>query len=265
VASRAEDKAPLSVAIITRDEAKRLPDCLKSVSFADEIVVVDSGSTDRTVEIAQEYGCRIFTEEWKGFGPQKTSAIEKCTHDWVLLLDADERLAPGSSFIVQAALAEGKAASAYSFMRKSHIGTHWIRYSDWWPDRVTRLIDRRKCRIRNITHEKVEAAGETFQLDAVIEHYPFGNYTQMIQKMDIYSTCLAREMHVGGKITSPFAPVSHGLWMFLRTFVIKRGFLDGFDGLVIALLNAAGSFFKYAKLYELQALGRNRADKNSRP
>ncbi|MCL0071477.1 glycosyltransferase family 2 protein [Thermodesulfovibrionales bacterium] len=139
-------KVPLSIAVITKNEEERLPDCLRSVSFADEIVVVDSKSTDKTVEIAKEFGCRVFVEDWKGYSSQKNSAIDKCKHDWVLVIDADESIPEETkNEIVRIINATANSADAYSFPRKNFFHGKWIRHSGWWPDRVVRLFKMRSC------------------------------------------------------------------------------------------------------------------------
>ena len=248
-----EGKVEISVAVITKNEEGRLPACLKSVSFADEIVVLDSGSTDRTVEIAREAGARVFIEQWRGYGPQKQSAVDKCKHDYVLLIDADERLTDDAVDAIRDIMA-GRRAEAYSFRRKSFIGDRWIRHCDWWPDRITRLFDRGKCRLEGMVHEHVKVEGRTVALDAVIEHYSFRDYAAMLEKLNIYSDYTSSELFSRGKRVSVLSPAVHGAWMFFRTYIIKRGFMDGFDGLVVSLLTACGTFFKYAKCLEKRRL-----------
>lgn len=241
----------LSVAIITKNEEARLPDCLKSVSFADDIVIVDSGSTDRTLEIARDFGCRVFVEGWKGYGPQKNSAIEKCRHRWVFLLDADERLPdPTKEEILR--ILQKPEADAYSFRRKNFLHARWIKHSGYWPDRHIRIVDRTKGAFKSAIHERWATDGRVQDLDAYIEHYAFSNYSDMLKTLNEYSTVIAREMYKSGKRANPLTPVYHGIGMFLKIYIIERGFLDGMDGLVTALTKAGGSFFKYAKLLEFQ-------------
>jgi glycosyltransferase involved in cell wall biosynthesis len=251
------DKIRLSVAIIAKDEEPRLPGCLESVSFSDDIVVVvDSGSKDGTAGIANKFGCKVYIEDWKGFGPQKQSAIDKTLNNWVLILDADERVPPETKEAIISAL-ENPTAGAYSFRRKNHLHGRWIKHSDWWPDRQIRLVDKSKGCFRTITHERWVTSGEIENLDAHIEHFSFRDYSEMNIVLDEYSTASAQEMFEKGKRANPLTPVYHGLWAFLKTYFIKRGFLDGMDGLVISLNKGAGAFFKYAKLLELQ----NRKDR----
>jgi glycosyltransferase involved in cell wall biosynthesis len=247
-------EAALSVAIITKNEEARLPACLESVSFADDIVVVDSGSTDRTVEIAKGFGCRVYVEEWKGYGPQKQSAVDKCKHEWVLIIDADERIPLETKRAIKEVLAS-PLADAYSFPRRNYLHSRWIRHSGWWPDRVVRLVRKNKGRFHGLTHEKWVTTGRVNDtLNTPIEHFSFSTYSHMLRTLDNYSTAISRELFEKGKRTNMFAPIYHGIGMFLKVYLLKRGFFDGLDGLVIALTSAGGSFFKYAKLLELQRM-----------
>ena len=245
------DRALLSVAIITKNEEERLPACLASVSFADDIVVVDSGSTDTTVQIAKEFGCRVFVEEWKGFGPQKNSAVDKCRHEWVLLLDADERATEAAREAIVKTL-RGPAAAAYRLNMKHYFHGKWIRHSGYWPDPHIKLVNRNRGRFHGAIHEKWVTEGPVQGLDASLEHYGFSNYADMLRTLDEYSTIISREMFAAGRRANVLTPLSHGLGMFLKIYFLERGLLDGMDGLVIALTKAGGSFFKYAKLLELR-------------
>ncbi len=245
------EKLSLSVAIITKNEETRLPGCLKSISLADDIVVVDSGSTDRTVETAKEFGCRVFVEDWKGYGPQKNSAIEKCKHEWVLLLDADERLAPGTREIIGGVLGNPQA-DAYAVKRKNYLHGRWLKHSGYWPDRQVRLVNRDRGSFLGTIHEKWTTNGPIEKLDACIEHYAFSGYSDMLKTLDEYSTVIAGELYASGRRANVLSAPCHGIGMFLKIYFLELGLLDGMDGLVTALLKAGGSFFKYAKLLELQ-------------
>jgi glycosyltransferase involved in cell wall biosynthesis len=246
------ERIPLSVAIITKDEEKNLPDCLKSVSFADDIVIVDSGSTDRTVEIAKEFGCRVFIEDWKGNGPQKNSAVDKCRYDWVFSIDADERIPEETKKDILKVL-ENPSADAYSFPRKNYLRDRWIKHSDWWPDRVIRLVRKDKGRFNAKIHDKWATYGTlNNMLQNPVVHNCFSNYSEMLRSLDYYSTATAKELLYEGKKAIILAPFYHGISMFFKTYFLKMGFLDGMDGFVIAVTKAGGSFFKYAKLLELQ-------------
>jgi glycosyltransferase involved in cell wall biosynthesis len=226
------EKVPLSVAIITKNEEGNLPDCLRSVSFADDIVVVvDSSSTDRTVEIAESFGCHVFIEDWKGDGPQKNSAIAKCKHEWVLVLDADERIPDETQKVIMSIVNDPSSADAYNFPRKNYFHRRWIRYCGWWPDRIIRFVKRSKGSFQAITHGKWATSGAF---------------------METRSTDMARELFDAGKRANVFTPFLHGITMFLKIYIIKLGFLEGFDGFIISITRAGGSFFKYAKLLEIQ-------------
>ncbi|MBI4823605.1 MAG: glycosyltransferase family 2 protein [Nitrospirae bacterium] len=246
-----ESKSPLSVAIITKNEEEMLPDCLNSVSFADDVVVVDSGSTDNTVEIAQDFGARTFIEEWKGYGPQKNSAVSKCKHDWVLIIDADERI-PSETKEVILKILTNPFSDAYSFPRKNFFHGKWIKHCDWWPDETVRLVRKNLGRFKNITHEKWVTEGKVAKLNTPIEHYSFRRYSDMLRVLENRTTAMAEELFKEGKRVNPLTPFIDGIFMFLKIYILKLGFLDGFDGFVIALSRAVGVFFKYAKLLELQ-------------
>ncbi|MFH1489346.1 MAG: glycosyltransferase family 2 protein [Pseudomonadota bacterium] len=247
---------PISVAVITKNEEDRLPDCLKSVAFADEILVVDSGSEDRTREVAEAFGARVLIEPWRGFSGQKQFAAEKCRHDRVLILDADERIPPETAEVIRKEMeCRGPGIAGYSFRRMNYFRGRWIRHCGWWPDRILRLVDRRKGHFDGrAVHEKWVADGEVKDLDAVIGHISFRNISELVKKMEDYSNIAARDLLVKKGRATSWTPVSHGLWMFFKTFFLERGLLDGFDGFVISVMNAGGSFLKYAKFLELRKM-----------
>jgi glycosyltransferase involved in cell wall biosynthesis len=246
-----EGKVPLSVAIITKNEEEMLPSCLKSVSFADEIVVVDSGSTDRTIEVAKEYGCRVFVEQWKGFGLQKLSAIEKCTHDWILVLDADERIPDETRAEVTRVIEEPKA-QAYSFPRKNHFRGKLIRHGTWGADEVVRLFRKGGATISGrLVHEAIEA-DSTAKIAAPIYHYPDTSASGVRRKMDAYSSAGAEQLFSEGKRSSICKAVSSGLAAFLKCYFLKLGMLDGKAGFIIAVNDGIYAYYKYSRLLELQ-------------
>jgi glycosyltransferase involved in cell wall biosynthesis len=244
-------RIPISVIIVTKNEEKRLSACLKSISFAKDIVVIDSGSEDKTIEMAKSFGCRVFIEQWKGYGLQKQSALQKTIYKWVLSLDADERIPPKTAQAIIQTMQEPNA-QAYSFPRKNFLHGKWIKHSGWWPDRVVRLFDKTYGEFKEKVHESWVTKGKIVHLNSQIEHYSFKDYCQMIKKLDEYSTITSKELFNRGIKTNPLDPLIHGWWMFIKTYFLKLGILDGFDGFIISLLNAGGSFFKYAKLLELQ-------------
>jgi len=242
----------LSAAIITKNEEKNITDCLKSIAFADEIVVIDSGSTDKTVEIARDFGCRVFVEEWKGDGPQKNSAIDKCSHEWVLIVDADERVPWETKDEIRRLIDKSDSADAYSFPRKNYFHGRWIKHCGWWPDRIIRLVKKSKGRYKSITHGIWSANGAPAKTHVPIEHYSFSCYSDMLKIMEDRSSDMAKELFEAGKSVYISTPFFHGISMFVKIFLLKLGFLDGLDGFVIAATRAGGSFLKYAKLLELQ-------------
>jgi glycosyltransferase involved in cell wall biosynthesis len=254
--SPAKEKSPLSVAIIAKDEAINLPACLESVRFAEQIVVVDSGSTDSTAEIARSFGCQVFNEPWRGFAAQKQFAIDRCTRPWVLLLDADERVPPATESAIRAIVAsEPGEAVGYSFPRKNFFQGRWIRHL-WGKDRVVRLFRSGTGRMTEArVHEAVEVNGAVKALDVPLEHYTESNLSRLLQKMDHYTTLGAQEAFDQGKRASVWTAVFLSFFAFLQSYVLKRGFLDGSQGLTLSVSESVSKFLKYAKLSEL---GRNR-------
>ena len=244
---------PISIAIITKDEEERLPVCLGSLGFADQVLVVDSGSTDGTVRVAESFGARVLVEDWKGFSAQKQFAVDHCLHEWVLILDADEMVPEETARDIRRILTvEDPTISAYSFRRKNYIHGRWIRGCGWWPDHVVRLVDRRRGRFDGrMVHEQWITEGRVQQLYSCIEHFSFKNYSQLVAKMERYSSLGSRELFDSNAQANALTPVTHGLWMFIKTYFLDLGVLNGFDGFVIAVMNAGGSFLKYAKLREM--------------
>jgi (heptosyl)LPS beta-1,4-glucosyltransferase len=254
------DSIKLSAAIITRNEEERLPDCLKSASFADEILVVDSGSTDGTIGLAKSYGARVLVEKWRGFSEQKQFAVDHCNHDWVLILDADERIPEETARTIAMEMARQEShTSAFSFRRKNYLHDRWIRHCGWWPDRTVRLVNRKEGRFDGRpVHERWITPGRVKGLDAAIEHRSFRHYSEMVAKMELYSNLASKELFEQNVRAGTMTPITHGLWMFFRTYLLEWGFLDGFNGFLISVMNAGGSFLKYAKLKELHLQGKSR-------
>jgi len=246
----------LSVIIITKNEAANIGECLDSVSFADEIIVVDSGSTDGTREIAAEHGARVtLTDDWPGFGIQKNRALDLATCDWVLSVDADERVTPELADAIRAAMA-APGADAYQIARLSNFCGRWIRHSGWWPDYVLRLFRRGTARFKEVAvHESVLPQGAVATLPGHFLHYPYADLESFIAKINHYSSAAARIMHEKGRKTSVAGALGHGAWTFVRHYVVRRGFLDGKEGLILAVMAGAGSFFRYIKLLLLSRQG----------
>jgi glycosyltransferase involved in cell wall biosynthesis len=242
----------LSVIVITKNEAAHIGDCLDSVAFADEIVVLDSGSTDGTCEIALARGARVeVSQDWPGFGPQKNRALDLATGDWVLSIDADERVTPDLAQTIMRAI-EAPVADAYRVARLSNFCGRWIRHSGWWPDYVVRLFRRGSGRFTDAAvHERVLVQGRTATLSGHFLHYPYASLEIFIDKINRYSTEAARSAFERGQRSTVLGPFGHGAWTFIRHYVLRRGFLDGWQGLVLAGMAATGSFYRYVKLYWL--------------
>lgn len=248
-----EAHVSLSVIIITKNEAAHIGECIDSVAFADEVVVLDSGSSDATCDIARAKGARVsVSPDWPGFGPQKNRALDLATCDWVLSLDADERVTPELAREIRDVLAD-PAADAYIVSRLSNFGGRWIRHSGWWPDPVLRLFRRGTARFKEVAvHESVQTTGTTARLKGHLLHYPYASLEAFIAKINHYSSEAAAMLHARGKTTSVPGTVGHAAWTFVRLYVLRRGFLDGREGFILALMAAAGSFFRYTKLLFLQ-------------
>jgi glycosyltransferase involved in cell wall biosynthesis len=244
----------LSVILITKNEAFHLQACLASVAFADQIVVVDSGSTDNTVEIARAAGAQVIqTLDWPGFGPQKNRALAAADGDWILSLDADERVPAALAAEIQTVLATGQAADAYEIPRKSWYCGRFIEHAGWAPDYVTRLIRRGSANFSgDLVHERLIVNGTTGRLKTSLLHYSFRDFSQVLNKIDLYSTLSARQRYDRGQRSSVGKAVLHGLAAFIRTYIFKRGFLDGSHGLALAVSNAEGSYYRYLKIWLLQ-------------
>jgi len=249
-------KVPLSVAIITKNEEENIHACLHSVAFAAQIVVVDSGSEDATLEIAAAFECDIYRESWHGFGPQKQLAINKCSQPWVLVLDADERIPSETADIIKKIVTDARTqASGFSFPRKNYFQGRWIRHAGWWPDRVVRLF-RRQAGLMTAAavHEAVEVQGQVDQLEAPIEHYTESSLSKILQKIDKYSTLGAGESYAVGKRSSPYSAFFRALFTFIQDYFFRLGFMDGRQGLTLAVTDSVNKYFKYAKLSELERI-----------
>ena len=248
-----DEKIPLSVSIITKNEAANLTGCLESVAFAGQVVVVDSGSDDGTPEIARGFGCDVFIEDWKGFGRQKQAAIDRCREPWVLVLDADERIPPETQAAIRGVVSSGgEAAQGYSFPRKNFFQGRWVRHMGWWPDRITRLFRRGMGRMTDVpVHEAVEVDGRVVPLESPIEHFTESRLSEVLKKIDRYSTLAAEKAFREGRRSSVWGALARAELTFIQNYVLRLGFLDGSQGLVLSVTDAVNKFFKYAKLSEL--------------
>lgn len=255
--------APVSAIVITRDEAHNIRDCLSSLAFARELIVVDSGSTDGTVALAREAGARVLeTPDWPGFGPQKNRALDAATQPWVLSIDADERVPPGlrDEILAVVRAGEGEPAAWDMPRRSSYCGQDML-HSGWYPDRVLRLFRRGSARFSDdLVHERLIAQGPVGHLRNDLQHASFPHLESVLDKVNRYSTAGARRLQASGRRGSIARAVASGLWAFFRTYVLQRGFLDGRMGFLLAVSNAEGTYYRYVKLWLLQ-----REDRVHRP
>ena len=244
----------LSVIIVAMNEAHDIADCLQSVQgLASEIIVFDSGSTDGTQDICRAHGARLFETDWPGDGAQKNRALDQARGDWVLCLDADERVSPELRAQIARVLRDDTPHAAYSMPRSSSFCGQFMRHGGWWPDRITRLFRRGRARFTEPrTHAALVIDGSTGSLDAPLVHLSVGDLHEVLDKLNVYSTEGARAMHAQGRRAGLALALGKGLWAFVRTYLLRAGFLDGRLGLVLALANAHGTYYRYLKLWLLQ-------------
>jgi glycosyltransferase involved in cell wall biosynthesis len=244
--------ASLSVILITRNEAHNIRACLESVAWADEIIVVDSGSTDNTVAICREFTPHVYAHDWQGFGRQKNRALDYATKDWVLSLDADERITRELRSRIEAAISEAKYDGMY-LPRLSQFCGKFIRHSGWYPDYVLRLFRRGSGRFSDdLVHETLLLNGKAGKLGSPLLHYSYRDTDDVERKVEQYAAAAARQMYDRGRTVTPLdAPLRAG-WAFVRTYLLRLGFLDGAAGFGIARMNARTTWRKYARLRELQ-------------
>ena len=240
----------LSVIIIARDAEATMQRCLESVAWADEIVVVESGSADRTADICREFGAKVHqTPDWPGYGPQKNRALELATGDWVLSLDSDEWVTPALRAEIERTLGSPGDAAAFKAPRRSSFCGRSMRHSGWWPDYVTRLFRRGAARFsQDPIHERVIVTGAIGKLAQPILHESITDLDQMIAKMNLYSTTSAGDLFRNGRRASLGTALLHGGWAFVRTYFLRAGFLDGREGFMLSVANAEGAYYRYLKL-----------------
>ena len=245
----------LTVALLTYNSRRHLEKVLKSVErVADEIVALDSGSTDETVEILKQFGARVFTRKFDNFVNQKNHLLSLCRTRWVLFLDDDEVLSEELARSVKEAVREEKHAG-YHLNRVTNYLGRWIRHA-WNPDWQLRLAKRERCRwVGNGVHERLEVNGSLGYLQGELLHYSYSSLSEHLRKIDLYSTLYAEGAHRKGKRFSLLKLLTSPAGAFLRRFVLKRGFLDGFEGFLLSVMASYYSFLKYAKLWEIEKNG----------
>lgn len=243
---------PLSVVLITQNAAAQLADCLASVAFADEIVVVDTTSSDGTPELAARYGARVLSKEWLGFGRQKQFAVQQAAHDWVLCLDADERVSPELAASIVRAL-QSPAAPVYRMARRNRFLGRWLRHGEGYPDWSPRLFDRRQAQWSDDNvHEKVLYTVTPGTLEGDLLHDSAEDLGRYLEKQNRYTTLAAQELHRNGRRAGLAELALSPLVRFFKFYLLRLGFLDGMPGLVHISIGCVNSFMKYAKLIELQ-------------
>jgi glycosyltransferase involved in cell wall biosynthesis len=243
----------LTVTIITHNEGPAVAEALESVSWADEIVVIDSHSADHTAATARRYTPRVEVREWAGYGPQKNYAAAQASHDWILSLDADERVTPALAAEIRDLMKRGPSMQGYRIARVSYYLGQWIRSTDWYPDYHLRLYDRRAAQwSERRVHESVETKGKVGKLQGEMLHYPYRDISEHLSKIDRYTTLAAEEWAAEGRRASGLHAFIYPRLAFFRNYILRRGFRDGQTGLLVSLLNSYYVFLKYAKLIELQ-------------
>lgn len=254
-AMTATDRQPISAVLITRNAAGQLAECLASVAFCDEIIVVDSGSDDATTEIAERHGARVIQSEWRGFGPQKQFAVEQARNDWVLCIDADERVSEGLQQSIIAARSEPARGSpgAYRFARCNRFMGRYLKHGEGYPDWSLRLFDRRVARWSDdAVHEKVVVSGTVGTLAGDLLHESAEWLETYLAKQNRYSTLAANEALARGKRATLAHLLVSPLLRFIKFYMLRLGLLDGLPGLVHILVGCGASFAKYAKMLDLQ-------------
>jgi glycosyltransferase involved in cell wall biosynthesis len=247
-----QSRAQLSVVMITLDAAAQLEPCLASAAFADEILLVDSGSTDATREIARAHDARVVSEPWRGFGRQKQFAVDQARHDWVLCLDADERVSPELAASIARALAQ-PVSPVYRMARRNRFLGRWLAHGEGYPDWSVRLFDRRSARWSDdAVHEKVLHAATPGTLEGDLLHESADDLQRYLDKQNRYSSLAARQLFELGRDAGALELVLSPLVRFVKFYLFRLGFLDGVPGLAHTLIGCGSSFAKYAKLIELQ-------------
>ena len=249
---------PVSLVVITRDAAADIGECLLSASLCGDALVVDSGSGDHTVEAARRSGARVLSHAWLGFGPQKQFAVQAARHDWVLCLDADERLSPQLRESIRSLFAAGEPPhAAYALARRNRFLGRWLAHGEGYPDWTTRLFDRRRARWSDDrVHEHVIADGPVGRLDGDLMHASAESLERYVAKQNRYTSMQADALHALGKRSSALKMVGAPLARFLRFYVLRLGFLDGAAGFAHISIGAFASFLKHAKLRALERAGR---------
>ncbi len=247
-------KLPVSIAIIAQNEENNIEECLKSVQWGDEIILIDGGSTDRTVEFAKMLGARVIHNPWPGHIEQKNFAIDQCKNEWIFSLDADERVSPELlNEITKVFTEKTELADGYFCPRKVFYLGRWITHSGWYPDYKIRLFKKSLGRWGGYNpHDKIILNGNSKKLRGDILHYPYKNISTHLNRINSYTTIMADELFKKGSKSNFLKIIFRPYFRFLRSYIFKLGFLDGFQGLVLSILGSYYVFLKYIKLWEIQ-------------
>ncbi|MDP8232167.1 MAG: glycosyltransferase family 2 protein, partial [Candidatus Zophobacter franzmannii] len=241
-----------SVAIIVKNEEYNLPRMLESIKWADERVILDTGSTDRTMQIAKEFGAKLYQSEWLGFGKCKQIAVDKCENEWILSLDADEVLSPNLSIEIKRLIASDKSLNGYRIHRTSFYLGRKIKHCGWNRDYTLRLFRKSQGSFnQKSVHESVQIKGEIGFIKQPMLHYTYPTIDSHLEKMKFYSTLSSQELYKKGRTSSLLGASLRSGWKFFQMYFLKTGFLDGKEGFILCKNSGMGIFWKYTKLWEL--------------
>jgi len=244
----------ISAIIITKDEEHSIRECLQSISWVDEIIVVDSESKDQTLKICKEFRAKIFTKSWQGFGPQKNEAIKHAKYKWILSIDADEIITPELKKEIIAITKSNNPSEAYSICRRSFYCGRLIKFSGWQSDFVVRFFQKKFCKFSDdLVHEKVLVNGVTLKTKSYMIHNAFENFEEVIKKINVYSSLSASMFYKKNRKSSLKKAILHAFWSFIKTYIFKLGFLDGKYGFMLSISNAEGTYYRYIKLMMLHS------------
>ena len=242
----------LSIIIVAKNEAVNIVECVRSAGFADEVIVLDSGSTDGTPQLASSEGAKVVATDWPGYGPQNNRGIDLAAGDWFFSLDADERISPELAAEIRAAM-ERPDVNGFRVPRTSMFCGRFMKHGGWCPDYTRRLARRGKARFTDhFLHANLQVDGPIGTLRSPIIHYSYRSMDAVLEKLNRYSSASARDMTTEGRKGSLGRAILHGLWAFFRTYFLRLGFLDGRFGFMLAVSNAEGTYYRYVKLWLAQ-------------
>jgi glycosyltransferase involved in cell wall biosynthesis len=245
----------LSIIIVAKNEAINIVDCVRSARFADEVIVLDSGSTDGTPDLASAEGARVVNTDWPGYGPQNNRGIDLAGGDWFFSLDADERISPELAAEIRAAI-DRSDVEGFRVPRTSMFCGRFMKHGGWNPDYTRRLSRRAKGRFtEHYLHANLRIEGRIGTLRNPIVHYSYRSMEAVLEKLNRYSSASARDMITAGRKGSLGRAIGHGVWAFFRTYILRLGFLDGRFGFMLAVSNAEGTYYRYIKLWLAQQPG----------